>query len=129
MNKIISRLVLPVLAGMMLMVGQTGMAAAACPSGGGAKSQVLQGVGQSGSNCKDDAVDKTIATVVRLLSYFIGVVATIMIMVSGFKYITAGGDPAKVGNAKSTLVYALIGLAIAAIAQVLVSFVLTQIKT
>lgn len=127
MNKIISRLVLPILAGMMLMIGQTGMVSAACPGGGSAKSQVLQGVGQSGSNCNDSGVDKTIATVVRLLSFFIGVVATIMVMVAGFKYITAGGDPAKVGNAKSTLVYALIGLAIAVLAQFLVQFVISQL--
>jgi len=128
MNNIVSRLILPILAGVVLMFGYTPLASAACPRGGSAKSQVLQGVGQSGSNCKDDGVDKLIATIVRLLSFFIGVVAVIMIMVAGFKYVTSGGDANKLGNAKQTLVYALIGLVIAALAQIIVSWVLSFVK-
>lgn len=128
MNTILTRMVLPVLAVSVLMLGYSPMASAACPKGGGAKSQVLQGVGQSGSNCKDDGVNNLIATIVRLLSFFIGVVAVIMIMVGGFKYVTSGGDSNKVGNAKETLTYALIGLLIAALAQVLVRWLLSSVK-
>lgn len=130
MKNIVTRLILPILAVMMLMIGQTGTVAAACPpaTNNNAKGQVLEGVGQAGSNCRDDGVEKLIATIVRLLSFFIGVVAVIMIMVSGFKYITANGDSAKVGNAKETLIYALIGLVIAALAQVIVRWLLSSVK-
>jgi hypothetical protein len=52
-----------------------------------------------------------------------------MIMVAGFKYITAGGDAGSIGSAKNTLVYAIVGLLIAALAQALVHFVLNAAKT
>lgn len=130
MKNILNRFMLPILAGMMLMIGQTGIAVAACPGGSGnsAKQQVLGGVNVAGDNCRDDGVENLIATIVRLLSFFIGVAAVIMIMVAGFKYVTAGGDANKAGNAKSTLIYALIGLVIAALAQIIVRWVLSSVK-
>ena len=51
-----------------------------------------------------------------------------MIIISGFKYVTAGGDSAKVGSAKNTLIYALVGLVIAALAQFIVHFVFSVIN-
>lgn len=70
---------------------------------------------------------KVIRVVVNLLSYIVGVVAVIMIMVSGIKYMTSGGDSQKVSSAKDTLVYALIGVAVVVLAQFLVRFVLSQV--
>lgn len=74
------------------------------------------------------SLNKVIKATINLLSFTVGLVAVIMIMVSGYKYVTAGGDSNKVSNAKNTLVYALIGLVIAALAQGLVKFVLTKVK-
>lgn len=74
-------------------------------------------------------VGKIINTAVTLLSYIAGAAGIIMIIVGSFKYITSGGDSGKVGNAKTTILYALIGLVIAALAQVLVRFVLHQATT
>jgi hypothetical protein len=64
-------------------------------------------------------------TVVNYFSILIGVVAVIMIIVGGFRYITSGGDSGKVGSAKNTLIYAIIGLVIVALAQIIVHFVLS----
>lgn len=74
------------------------------------------------------SINNIIKAVINLLSFFVGLIAVIMIMVSGYKYITAGGDSNKVSNAKNTLVYAIIGLVVAALAQSLVKFVLTKVK-
>ena len=49
-----------------------------------------------------------------------------MVIVSGLKYITASGDSSSISSAKNTLIYALVGLAIAALAQIMVHFVLTS---
>lgn len=65
-------------------------------------------------------------TIVNFLSILIGIVAIIMIIYAGFRYITSAGDSGRVGNAKNTLIYAVIGLIIVALAQVLVKFVLFQ---
>lgn len=64
--------------------------------------------------------------VTDIFSVIIGAIAIIMIIYGGFRYITSGGDSGKVGNAKNTLIYAIVGLIIVALAQLLVRFVLTQ---
>jgi hypothetical protein len=49
-----------------------------------------------------------------------------MIVVGGFRYVTSAGDSTKVGSAKNTILYALIGLIIVALAQIVVRFVLSK---
>ncbi len=66
------------------------------------------------------------AKVVTIFSIIVGAVAIIMIIYGGFRYITSGGDSGKVGNAKNTLIYAIVGLIIVALAQLIIRFVLTQ---
>lgn len=83
------------------------------------------GAGCNGSNT---SLNKVVATGVNILSTVIGIAAVIMIMVGGFKYITAGGDSGQIGSAKSTIIYAVIGLVIVALAQSLVRFVLDAAK-
>jgi hypothetical protein len=71
-------------------------------------------------------VNKMVKTVISLLSFVIGVVAVIMIIIGGFKYITSAGDAGKVTSAKNTILYAVIGLVVVALAQVIVRFVLQK---
>lgn len=99
---------------------------ASCPSDSTAKGQVLQGLGQTGSDCSDNQVNTTLKTVVTLLSMIVGIASVMVIIISGFKYITSGGDQNKVSNAKGSLIYALVGLAVAALAQLMIHFVLYQ---
>lgn len=63
--------------------------------------------------------------VVNIFSLIVGVVAVIFVIYGGFRYITSGGDSGNVGNAKNTLIYALVGLVIVALAQLIVRYVLT----
>lgn len=65
------------------------------------------------------------ADVVNIFSIIVGIVAVIMIIYGGFRYITSGGDSGNVGNAKNTLIYAIVGLIIVALAQLIVHFVLS----
>lgn len=62
--------------------------------------------------------------IVNIFSIIVGVIAVIMIIYGGFRYITSGGDSGKVGNAKNSLIYAIIGLIIVALAQVIVHYVI-----
>lgn len=104
----------------------TAAAAGTCPSSSTAKGQVLNGLSETGSNCDASQVNDTLQTVVNLLSLAVGIAATIVIIISGLKYIISGGESNKVSNAKSSLLYALVGLAIAALTQLLIHFVLFQ---
>lgn len=62
--------------------------------------------------------------IVNIFSIIVGIVAVIMIIYGGFKYITSGGDSGNVSSAKNTLIYAIIGLIIVALAQIIVHFVI-----
>lgn len=63
---------------------------------------------------------------INLLLWAIGVLAVIMIIHSGLKYVTSRGDAAGVKSAKDTLLYAVIGLVVAILAFAIVNFVIGQ---
>ncbi len=73
-----------------------------------------------------DSVNKLITNIVNIFSVIVGVVAVIMIIYGGFRYITSGGDSNGVTAAKNTILYAIIGLIIVALAQIIVKFVLSK---
>lgn len=72
-------------------------------------------------------VDTIITTVINIFSLVVGVVSVIMIIIGGLKYITSGGDSGNVSGAKNTILYAIIGLVVVALAQVIVKFVLGKV--
>ena len=72
------------------------------------------------------SVNNIIATVINVFSLVVGVVAVIMLIVGGLKYITSGGDSGNVTGAKNTILYAIIGLVVVALAQIIVQFVLNR---
>jgi cytochrome bd-type quinol oxidase subunit 2 len=74
-----------------------------------------------------DKINSLITTVINVFSVVVGVVAVIMIIAGGFRYITSGGDSNKISGAKNTIIYALIGLVVVALAQVIVKFVLNRV--
>ncbi len=79
-----------------------------------------------GAGVDDNSITKLASKAVNLFSIVVGAVAIIMIIVGGFRYITSGGDSNRVGGAKNTLIYAIVGLIIVALAQIIVHFVLNQ---
>lgn len=86
------------------------------------------------ANCSDTAaaestVNGIITTVIDIFSILVGIIAVVMIIIGGIKYITSGGDPANVTGAKNTILYAIIGLVVVALAQILVKFVLAKVSS
>ncbi len=78
--------------------------------------------GQQGGN----GLTSIAQNVTNIFSIVVGIVAVIMIIYGGFKYITSGGDSGNVSSAKNTLIYAIIGLIIVALAQIIVHFVINS---
>jgi len=76
------------------------------------------------TDVKEGKFQTELAHIINILSIIIGVAAVIMIIFGGFKYITSGGASEKVTSAKNTILYAIIGLIIVALAQLIVHFVL-----
>jgi hypothetical protein len=83
------------------------------------------------TNCAEGDEGTTIGsivkTVINILSWVVGVVSVIMIIVAGLKYVTSGGQEKAIGDAKSTILYAIVGLVIVSLAQVIVRFVLSNV--
>jgi hypothetical protein len=50
-----------------------------------------------------------------------------MIIVGGIRYVTSAGDSSKVKAAKDTIMYSVVGLAIAILAYAIVNFVIRQL--
>lgn len=66
--------------------------------------------------------------VLGLVFYLLGAIAIIMIIIGGIRYATSQGDSQKVQTAKNTIFYAVIGLIVAILASVIVTFVGDQLK-
>ena len=54
---------------------------------------------------------------------FGGIVLFVMLVTSGFQFMSAGGDPKKIAGAWSTLTFAIVGLILAAGAYLILTFV------
>ena len=63
-------------------------------------------------------------TIVNYFLFFLGLIATIMVIYGGFLYITSGGDDAQTEKGKNILLYAAIGIIIILISYALVNTLL-----
>lgn len=95
--------------------------------------QDCTGAAADTSICKATKTDKLFGAgglwnrILSTFTFIIGAVAVLMIIIGGLRYVTSNGDPAQLTGAKNTIMYAAIGLVIAAMANAVVNFVLTNI--
>ncbi len=100
----------------------------------GANLEFSGGVGDTARQCNRDGnpqgkINDLVTQIVNVFSILVGIVAVIMIIYGGFRYITSGGDSGNVTTAKNTILYAIVGLVIVAFAQIIVKFVLNKSTT
>ena len=67
---------------------------------------------------------KVFAKVITWVFGILLVLVVIMVLVAGYMFVTGGGNPEQVGKARTILMYALVGLAVAVLARGIVAFVL-----
>ena len=67
-----------------------------------------------------------ISILINFLLWTVGVLSVVMIIFSGFRYITSAGDAAKTKSAQTALTYSIVGLIVAVLAWVIVKMVLKQ---
>ena len=79
---------------------------------------------------KEDCLNASCTTANNLVTYLIqwvigvaGIVAATFIVIGAISYITSSGEASKLQKAKNTILYALIGLAIVGLAEVITAFV------
>ena len=67
-----------------------------------------------------------ISILINFLLWAVGILSVVMIIFSGFRYITSAGDAAKTKSAQTALTYSIVGLIVAVLAWVIVKMVLKQ---
>ncbi len=65
--------------------------------------------------------------ILNTITFVIGAVSVLMVVIGGLRYTISNGDSSGVTNAKNTIIYALVGLVVAVMANAIVNFVLTNI--
>jgi Zn-dependent protease with chaperone function len=70
-----------------------------------------------------------IMEVVNILMGFLGIIAIIIILIGGFKWMTAGGNDDKVAEARKLIVAGIIGLAIILASYAIAYFVVTSLMS
>lgn len=88
----------------------------------------LASTGNSGdcSSAAGPNIDNTLRLAINLFSLIVGVAAVIMIIVGGLKYILSQGEGSNTASAKNTILYAIVGLVVVLLAQIIVKFVLKK---
>lgn len=89
----------------------------------------LQLCSNGGTGCTNTtgSLNNIIKWALNIFSVIVGITAVIMIVVGGFKYIVSGGESSKVSGAKDTILFAIVGLVVVALAQIIVHFVLSSV--
>lgn len=82
-----------------------------------------------GKNLPQTNADKTELNKIFLFIYItIGAIALFLIVLAGYRYVMAQGDPTKIATAKNMLLYTVIGLVIAGSAAAIIQFVLGAVS-
>ncbi|MBU0613290.1 pilin [Patescibacteria group bacterium] len=69
-------------------------------------------------------LQETVIAIIQWILGLLGLIAVIMILIGGFKWMTAGGNEEKIESAKKLLTSAIIGLVIVLLAWAIVIFAL-----
>jgi hypothetical protein len=80
-----------------------------------------QGCGGQGAT----SFDNIVKVIINIMSLVVGIASVIMIIVGGLNFVTSGGDSQKVATARNTILYAIVGLIIVALAQTIAHFTLS----
>ena len=73
------------------------------------------------------AAESTLQTALKIGFGIIGAVAVIYIMYAAFRFLRSQGDPQQVAQARNTILYAVIGLAVALLAELIVTATLGRL--
>lgn len=74
-------------------------------------------------------IRSTAARIINIALGFLGIIAVVIVLLGGFKYMVAGGSEEKTSEARKLIVSGIIGLAIILSAWAITSFVISNLVT
>jgi TRAP-type C4-dicarboxylate transport system permease small subunit len=78
-------------------------------------------------NKNDDPVVDKLRDITSIIAIIAGAAAILLLLVGSIQYITSNGDSNKVGSAKNTIIYALVGLVVIVLAVSIIELILSRI--
>lgn len=91
--------------------------------------------GNAGATCKAksegssrESAAKQVQGVINLILMLLGILAVIMIIIGGYRYVTSNGDEGGIKSGKNTIIYACIGLILAIMSYAIVNFVVDRLQ-
>lgn len=88
-------------------------------------SQAISGDGVDIPRTGND-VGTAFQNAMQVVFAIMGAISVLVITIAAFQYVTSSGDPQKTAKAKDTIMYAVIGLAIAVLATAIIQFVVSE---
>ncbi|MEI8338696.1 MAG: pilin [bacterium] len=91
-----------------------------------AQTTVQQDINSSNTDTlpKNNLGNSDLQNVLSIVFGVAAVIAVLMIVIAGFRFIVGQGNPEETSKAKNTILYAIIGLFVSLSAQAIVAFVL-----
>jgi hypothetical protein len=88
------------------------------------------GVSTSGGDCADNGtqLNNAIKVAINIFAVIVGVIAVIMVIIAGATFITSNGESGKLAKAKTSVIYAIVGMILVAAAETVVHFVIGSVK-
>lgn len=112
----------------MLMIGLFGVFAPAVSAANGINICSGENGGDKSVYCQNRGSGETqvngiIKTIVEVLLMAVGAISIIMIVIGGILFALSSGDAQKAAKARSTILYAVVGLIVSVFASAIVNFV------
>ena len=127
----------PAIAAPAMAAAVTGTGTGTCPTSGSSvdiHSCLTEGACLStntatctASSDPNGSINKLLSTIINIFSLVVGVIAVIMIIIGGIRFVLSGGDSSNVSAARNSILYAIVGLVVVALAQIIVHFVLARV--
>jgi hypothetical protein len=71
----------------------------------------------------EDDVPSLIVKIIQWVLIFVGSLALLFLIIAGLMYITSQGNEERIGAAKKTMIYSIVGLAIALVSYVILAWI------
>jgi hypothetical protein len=127
------KIILGIIASVSLLVVLSGSASAAwnpfgdACSGAGGDSVACQDAKNQTGDPKSDPLtgrDSLLMKVTNIVAVIAGIAAVIIIILAGMRMVTSGGSSEDIAGARRSLIYAIVGLVVIALARVIIGLVL-----
>lgn len=94
---------------------------------GNGLSNVQSGVTKTSDAAGGLTMQQVITTVIGTMLFIVGLLAVVMLIYGGIRYVTSHGDKAQVTAAKETIMYAVVGLVVAIAAFAVIQWITNDV--